>query len=915
MSPEAGSSALERQRAQFQRLCDLPPEQAERELRALEERDSPLAQAVRALLEVDREARLRLDGLATDAVPPGLVGSPRTAGPQAPGRIGPYELLGLLGEGGMGVVYEAHQAVPERHVALKLLRPGLLSEDRLRRFQNEALALGRLNHPGIAQVYAAGTASTESGPQSFIAMELVRGERIDLHAQRLRLDVRGRLEWIAQLCDAVQHAHEKGVVHRDLKPANVLVSEEGALKVLDFGVARLAGADLESLTNLTGSGQVLGTLPYMSPEQVSGNPERVDARSDVYAIGVIAYELLTGQRPLDVSSRSLPEAARIIAQEEPSTLGRVDRRLRGDIEVIVAKALAKEPALRYASAGELAADLRRHLGDQPILARPPSRSYQLRKFARRHRELVLGATLAFAVLLAGALTSTALYLRSQDNLKRALLAEQDWRQAAQEARTNEQRAQAAELEWQEAARRARVETALSSEVTDFLVGLFEVSDPSGQAGAQVSALELLDRGRQDILSGLADQPEVRSRLMSVMGRVYFQLGQYAQAQPLIEATLETLRAEPDPDPLRLADALFFLGEIRHYRGLIQEVRPFYEEALELRRAHLPPTHPDLTYAIDVTARLFRDLGGRENLAHARELAEEAYELRLQAGAGDFELSRSLQTLGTLAALEGNVEEAIQLIEEALAIREQLSQERRDVAFRVPELLHALGTLENQRGDHDRAEELFTRCLELSIERFGPKHLFVSHSLRGLAMVKDDRGDYEGAERLLNQAEELTQEADLSMRNAVRHERAYLERALGDWDAAEALLREVIEDYESRLGRAHPYTAVALYDLGVLELDRGHLAPSEALLREALEILRASEPNNDALAPLLQVLGRVLRLGGQAEEAVACGLEAVQRCAQRWGAGSPGHRAAIQDLVESLEAAGESAQAADWRARL
>ncbi len=319
-----------------------------------------------------------------------------------PERIGAYQIVGVLGQGGMGVVYEARQESPRRNVALKLLRVAFAGDDARRRFRMESEVLGWLQHPGIAQIHEAGTARVGGVDLPYMAMELVQGERIDVWARRTDPTRRARLELVAALCDAVHHAHQKGVVHRDLKPANVLVTAAGEPKVLDFGIARMVREDGQEGTLLTRTGDVIGTLPYMSPEQVAGDVSGIDTRTDVYALGALAYELLAGQRPLHLEGRSLPEAARIIAHEEPTSLGLLDRALRGDVETIVAKAIEKEPERRYASAAELAADIRRYLRDEPIQARPASSTYQFRKFARRNKTLVGGIAATLVVSLAGA---------------------------------------------------------------------------------------------------------------------------------------------------------------------------------------------------------------------------------------------------------------------------------------------------------------------------------------------------------------------------------------------------------------------------------------------------------------------------------------------------------------------------------
>jgi len=353
-----------------------------------------------------------------------------------PSAIGPYDILGLLGSGGMGVVYRAEQRSPRRPVALKVLHPGVVHGDARKRFAAESAVLGLLEHPGIARIYDAGVCDVGFGEMPYFAMELVEGLPLTRYAAEHRLDARQRLTLVAHVCDAVQHAHERGVIHRDLKPGNVLVrppdtgSQAPQPKVLDFGIARTADAGLQMSMAHTATGQLLGTLPYMSPEQIVGDGAAVDVRSDVYSLGVMLYELLAGRVPLDFSGLPLTEVARLARDEEPTTLGRVDRALRGDIETICARALAKERDRRYGSASALAADLRRFLLDEPILARRQTRLYQFRKFARRHKALVGGVSTTFAALVLGMVGMT---IYAAEN--RALAAsEQVQRGAAERAR-------------------------------------------------------------------------------------------------------------------------------------------------------------------------------------------------------------------------------------------------------------------------------------------------------------------------------------------------------------------------------------------------------------------------------------------------------------------------------------------------
>jgi len=365
--------------------------------------DQALIAEVRALLDVAGQAGqgfLDPNEIRQFTAGGELVGSIEETALPAGTVLGRYTIRGILGSGGMGLVYRAEQDRPRRDVAIKVIRRGFGTRGILRRFAHEAEILGRLQHPGIAQIYEAGTAPLDGSDQPFITMELIEGLTLTAHCKSLNLNTSERLRLIADVCEAVHHAHQRGIIHRDLKPSNILVTPAGQPKILDFGVARAANADALLTTMRTNIGQLIGTLAYMSPEQVIGNPAEIDVRSDVYSLGVILYELLTGRLPHDVSGRSVAEAARIIREDLPGKLGHLSRDFRGEVNTIVHKAMEKEPSRRYQSALDFAEDIRRHLAGKPIHARQDSALYVLRKQIRRYRWAVVGASVFVFGLIA-----------------------------------------------------------------------------------------------------------------------------------------------------------------------------------------------------------------------------------------------------------------------------------------------------------------------------------------------------------------------------------------------------------------------------------------------------------------------------------------------------------------------------------
>ncbi|MGK0219990.1 MAG: serine/threonine protein kinase/WD40 repeat protein [Planctomycetota bacterium] len=436
---------FERVEAVFSKACSLPSGEREAFLDQQCADDALVRAEVAAMLVADDSGADEL--LCEGPALPGAVTLVDGVGAESrsraiPARIGRYRIIRECGHGGMGVVYEAEQESPSRRVALKVIRTGALSPEILRRFQHEADALGRLQHPGIAQIFEAGSFEVGDGGQPFLAMEFVDGQDLLEYAAAQDLDMNARLALFTLVCEAVHYAHQKGVIHRDLKPDNILVASPsqaiqassatrvptptgsladriGQPKILDFGIARIADPDAQLTSMLTHAGQLVGTPQYMSPEQASQGTREIDARSDVYTLGVVLFQLLVGHPPYDLSGCSISESINLIRNVDSPPIRSAGAGFKGDIDTIVAKCLEKEPDGRYSSAAELAEDIRRHLQNEPIAARPPSRWYLLKKFTRRNQGLVGGALATFAALVIGLIASTIFALRASENATRA----------------------------------------------------------------------------------------------------------------------------------------------------------------------------------------------------------------------------------------------------------------------------------------------------------------------------------------------------------------------------------------------------------------------------------------------------------------------------------------------------------------
>lgn len=640
--------------------------------------DSELHREVRQMLASDAENQGPLNESRL-GVGPALLAHGKSLGDESlPDRIGHYRISKVIGRGGMGCVYEAIQDQPHRTVALKVIRPDLLgfgSSELRRRFEREAEALGRLTHPGIAQVYEAGSATQEGATIPFVAMELVQGRAITQFAAEQRWDTRQRLGLFAAVCDAVQYAHERGVIHRDLKPANILVNERGEPKILDFGVARITESDVRRTTMQTDAGQLIGTLAYMSPEQVSGDPGSIDVQSDVYSLGVVLFELLTGRLPHNLRDRSIVEAARIVRQDDPSRLSSVDRRLRGDLETIAEHALEKEPSRRYVSAAELGADVRRFLSDEPIVARPATTFYQFRKFARRHRALVAGVVASFVLLTAGLVSTFVMYRRA------------------------------------EAQRRVAAETVRF--LNEDMLGSI---DPDNARGKEVTVREALDDAATRMEGRFLDEPLLKANIQMTVGLLYNKLGLYEKARSHIEQALSLRRTTLGGEDAETLEAMRAMGRSLEGMGQLSESEALRREALKVADRELGEESDVALSLLNDVADLYR-LSGRP--AEALPLLERVVKARERDSGADHELTlTALNNLALVYENQGRYDDA------ELLQRRVCDTRLRTLGEDHPNTLSSmnnLGYLLLSMSKHDDAEQFLKRAVTGSEEVLGADH--------------------------------------------------------------------------------------------------------------------------------------------------------------------------------------------------
>jgi len=729
---------------------------------------------------------------------------------ELPEHIGPYRVLQLLGQGGMGAVYEAEESEPvRRRVAIKVVRAGQNSREVVARFEAERQALALMNHPGIAKVLHAGT--TDAG-ELYFTMELVRGLPITEVCDTHRLSISERIQLFIDVCRAVQHAHQKGVVHRDLKPSNILVSEQDGVrqpKIIDFGVAKAIGQQLTQHALVTMSGTAIGTAAYMSPEQADMSMD-VDTRSDIYSLGVVLYELMVGALPIEpekggvhiflarIASRqtdpptpsskvSGAHASGAVAYQRRTDLKHLRKELSGDLDSIVMMAMHSDRSLRYPTATGLAEDLRRHLDHQPVVARPASTADRVRKFVRRHRVGAVSTAVVTLAILSSAVLATVAFVRAR-----------------------------------RAERLAAQEAAASQQVTTFLTEIFNANDPGRARGDTLTGRELLARGAARIATELTGQPLLQARLMQTLGAVHYSLGLYDEARPLFADALRIRERELGGNDSLVAETLRSLGDVLRAKGRLEQADSLLQRSLKIRLATLVPGHPEI-----------------------------------------------LSTMSALALLryrQGRLGKAESLFVQVLAAYDAAPHPD---SLRRAAVMRSLGAVYWSEQRFPEAEPLIRGALEIQQRMLGPEHPEVSSTWNNLGGLyyseKRYRAALEAYERALPMAEKSLGSMHpnvLGLYNNIGE----IYWKLGRRAEAEPLLRKSLAGKEKVFPPGDPRISTTLHALGGVLRDEGRFRDAETYYRRALAIREKPTANPAEAVETLLDYAELMRRSGRTTEA-------------------------------------------------
>lgn len=858
------SKPTQKEAALFDAVLQLPLEKRAAYLDKAYAGDAALRQSIEALLQA-HEQKGGADEPATQPQDPKrTIYFTLPSLTEKPGdRIGRYKILQEIGEGGCGVVYMAEQEEPvRRRVALKVIKLGMDTKQVIGRFEAERQALALMDHPHIAKVLDAG--ATDAGRPYFV-MELVKGIRITDYCDQHQLATRERLALFTQVCHAIQHAHQKGIIHRDIKPSNVLVALQDGVpvpKVIDFGIAKATDQCLTDKTVFTAFEQFIGTPAYMSPEQAEMSALDIDTRSDIYALGVLLYELLTGKTPFDpkeLLAEGLDAMRRTLREKEPARpstrlstmlegeLTALARRrqsdppkllhlIRGDLDWIVMKTLEKDRTRRYETANGLAADIQRHLNNEPVAARPPSSSYRFQKMVGRNKLAFTASGAVATAVLMGLGASTWMFFKERQAHQRAVNAEKNQSQLRQKAES---------------------EAGKARQVSQFLTDMLQSVGPSVAMGRDTVMLrEILDKTAERLATDLKGQPEVEAELENTIGEVYRNL------------------------------------------GLAEKAEVMFRKALLLRKQYFGGEHPDVATSMDNLAGALLDLN---KLAEAENLHRQALTMRRKLLGNDVQdVATSLNNLALALWSQGKLTEAEAMHRESLALRQKLfPREHSEVATSLNNLAIVL----RDEGRLAEAEDLHRQALAMRRKVLGSDHPDVIVSFNNLASVLWSEGK-------LAEAESLQRDAILLQRKLVGNSNPILASSLNNlatilWQAgrqseAETLTREALDMQKRLLGAEHSTIALSLNNLAYMLCCQGKLEEAETMHREALAMRRKLLGNEHLeVAQSLNNLAQVLVERGKLPEAETLYLEALKIRHKQLGNNDPDRAGLLDGLAASL----------------